>query len=107
MRRVVTAEQVRQADAYTIAHEPIASIDLMERAASACSAWLLAQFPADAAFAVLAGMGNNGGDGSAIARHLFEAGRSVRVIVVCHRETGSPDFRMNLERLDTRIGRAD
>jgi NAD(P)H-hydrate epimerase len=39
--KILSAEQIRAADRYTIAHEPIASIDLMERAASACVKWLL------------------------------------------------------------------
>src|SRR5262245_21292452 len=107
MRHVRTAEQVRQADAYTMAHEPIASIDLMERAASACSAWLLEHFPADTPFAVIAGMGNNGGDGLAIARRLHGAGRTVRVLIIPHRPAGSADFQVNLGRLDPVIPRSE
>lgn len=84
---VLTSEQIRQADAHTIANEPIASIDLMERAARACSdrilSWLEAGsfgYGRGSKIIVLCGPGNNGGDGAAIARHLSEAGHQVTVI---------------------------
>lgn len=35
MQKILSAEQIRAADQYTIEHEPVSSIDLMERAASA------------------------------------------------------------------------
>src|SRR5258705_10019420 len=39
--KILSAEQLRAVDRYTIGHEPIASIDLMERAAAAFVKWLL------------------------------------------------------------------
>lgn len=41
---ILDAEQIRAWDQYTIRNEPIASIDLMERAAAACVNWLLSRF---------------------------------------------------------------
>ena len=38
--KIFTAEQIRAWDAFTIEHEPIASIDLMERAAKKCVDWI-------------------------------------------------------------------
>ena len=35
--KILSIEDIRKADEYTIKNEPIASIDLMERAASKCS----------------------------------------------------------------------
>ena len=63
-------------DAYTIEHEPIASIDLMERAAKAIVNELTAQWPEkeDTRFVIFAGPGNNGGDALAVARLLAEKG---------------------------------
>ena len=99
---VLNADQVRRIDAYSIAHEPIASIDLMERAARACTDWLLRHVPPRGrAFLVLAGCGNNGGDGLAVARMLLAAGARVRVVHCRHREYLSHDARINLERLRT------
>ena len=40
--KILSVEQIRRADAYTIQHEPIASIDLMERASRAFVSWFCA-----------------------------------------------------------------
>ena len=77
--KILTAEQVRQWDQYTIQHEPIASINLMERAAAKGVDWLVQRdsfgekngYPGNS-FSVFCGKGNNGGDGLAIARLLAE-----------------------------------
>lgn len=98
MLPVFSAEQARQADALLMAQEPISSIDLMERAARGCADWLLRYFRQQERFLVLAGMGNNGGDGIAIARMLKEAGRQVRVDLIQHRQAPSPETGTNLER---------
>lgn len=96
---ILSAEQVRQTDAHTMAHEPISSIDLMERAAVNCAGRLMQLIPADRPVTVLAGMGNNGGDGLVIARVMHGTeGRRLRVILPQYREEGSPDFVTNLAR---------
>lgn len=95
---LLSAEQLREADRRTIAEEPISSIDLMERAAAACTEQLVARFPPEVPFVVLAGLGNNGGDGLAIARRLSVQGRMARVLVIAHRPAGSPDFLQQRER---------
>lgn len=90
--------EIKELDAYTIEHEPIASIDLMERAARALTAAVLATY-SGCCFAVFAGPGNNGGDGLAMARMLNDAGCSVRVWLVNPKGKLSPDCAVNLERL--------
>lgn len=95
---VLTAQDIRKWDQYTIGHEPIASIDLMERAAHACTAWLTARFPQPASFAVFCGRGNNGGDGLAMARQLQLEGYHVKVYVLQNERAGSPDFETNYTR---------
>ena len=42
--KVLSIEDIRKADAYTMANEPITSIDLMERAATNCFAFILKHF---------------------------------------------------------------
>lgn len=98
---VLSAEQVRKADAHTITHEPIASIDLMERASQRCAQWLAVRFPLSAqpAFIALCGPGNNGGDGMAIAHALFTAGHTVRVITCLGDRPLSADAAVNRDRL--------
>lgn len=97
---VLSAEQLQQADAHTIAHEPISSVDLMERAAVNCADKLKETLDRNLPVIVLAGMGNNGGDGLAMARMLHAAGQQhVQVLVPRHRSGGSPDFRINLSKV--------
>ena len=96
--KLFTTSQIRQLDQFTIDHEPIASIDLMERAADR----ILQQFKKDHTLnrdiLILAGPGNNGGDGLALGRMLLQAGYDVRVILL-HTGNLSPDCRQNKERL--------
>lgn len=90
---------VREADAYTIQNEPIASIDLMERASEAIVRQLVLRLQPTQEVVVFAGMGNNGGDGLAIARLLAKRGYDVRVYVVQTSKEGSADFHVNHNRL--------
>ncbi len=89
---ILTAEQLRQAEAYTIAHEPIASINLMERAAVSCANKLMEHLAYDVPVVVLAGMGNNGGDGLAVARNLHSAGQQEVSVVVLRYKTGGTAY---------------
>lgn len=98
--KILNADQIRQLDAYTIAHEPIASIDLMERAALAFVHWFTNQFgPKDGPVRIACGTGNNGGDGLAIARLLHQRFYSVEVLVFSISPNPTADFQANLERL--------
>lgn len=97
--KILNAQQVREWDAYTIAHQKISSLELMERAALTCTNWLIQHFRPDQSFIVFCGMGNNGGDGLAIARILTDQHYSVVVFVL---EEGKPskEFQSNYERLN-------
>jgi hydroxyethylthiazole kinase-like uncharacterized protein yjeF len=97
--KLFTAAQIRAADAYTISATPIASIDLMERAAAACRDWILFNFAKDSLFVILCGTGNNGGDGLALARMLHREGYGVKAFLLQTGADRSPDCQTNLERL--------
>ena len=96
---VYSPEQIRAWDAYTIRHEPISSLDLMERAADKCVQWLTKYYPQQKSFRIFCGKGNNGGDGLAIARMLILNGAQVQVHVLEFGRIGSDDFQANLQRL--------
>ncbi|QTN39924.1 NAD(P)H-hydrate dehydratase [Cryomorphaceae bacterium] len=98
--KILSVEQIREADRLTIEREPISSIDLMERAAAGITDRLTEIFDPNTPFTIYCGMGNNGGDGLAIARQLRSADYDVRVVVIQHRTTGSPDFETNLSKLN-------
>ncbi len=89
--------QVGAMDRYTIEHEPIKPIDLMERAARNCVGRMLEKYPFARKFCIVAGSGNNGGDGFAIARLLQEKGKEVRVYQPAHSGM-SPDCAENRNR---------
>ncbi|MES2425554.1 MAG: NAD(P)H-hydrate dehydratase [Bacteroidota bacterium] len=101
MLPLLTAQQIREADTYTIAHEPISSVDLMERASKAFVGWFINHFPdKKQAIAVYCGTGNNGGDGLAIARMLYEHKYlNIKINVARFSEKSTGDFNSNLQRL--------
>lgn len=96
---ILSAEQIRAWDEYTMQHEPILSIDLMERAASSCYSWLESNDYIGRSFAIYCGKGNNGGDGLALARMLSEAECPVTVHILEFGFKGTDDFQINLARL--------
>jgi ADP-dependent NAD(P)H-hydrate dehydratase / NAD(P)H-hydrate epimerase len=97
--KILSSQQQREADQYTILHEPIVSIDLMERAALCCADWLTAHYVQPTEFQLFCGTGNNGGDGLALARLLAQRNYSVTCYIVRFSATSSEDFEMNLTRL--------
>jgi NAD(P)H-hydrate epimerase len=97
---VLSAEQLRAWDQYTMEQEPVASIDLMERAARRCVDWMEShKIIQQQAFFIFCGKGNNGGDGLAIARMLHEKNRPVNVFILEFGQLGTPDFQHNLQLL--------
>jgi NAD(P)H-hydrate epimerase len=97
--KILNAEQIRAWDDYTIRNEPVSSIDLMERAAAACTGWLEKQHLLEYSFAIFCGKGNNGGDGLAIARMLAEKKCNVSVYILEFGQKGTNDFLTNLQRI--------
>ncbi len=101
--KILSAKQIKQADAYTITHEPIASIDLMERASLAFVKWFVQHYPSDKlTIHVICGTGNNGGDGLAVARLLSEKFYKVKVYPFLFSANMTDDFSANFERLKYR-----
>jgi hydroxyethylthiazole kinase-like uncharacterized protein yjeF len=101
MLPLLTASQIRDADAYTIANEPISSVDLMERASKAFVGWFINHFPDKRqAISIYCGTGNNGGDGLVIARMLCEHKYTSLVIKIARfSQKSTDDFNTHLSRL--------
>lgn len=106
MIKIPNAQQLNEWDAHTIQHEPIASIELMERACRAFVDWFVVRYDATLPVLVVCGTGNNGGDGLGIARMLHEWSYRVQVWIV-RGTPESPDFITNLNRLPGRIERIE
>ncbi len=96
--KILSTEQIRKADEYTILNEPVSSLDLMERAAHHCFNMINSDYHFDR-FSVFCGVGNNGGDGLVIARLLAQRGKFTEVYIVHYSENQSADFKTNLVRL--------
>lgn len=88
----------RRLDEYTIENEPIASIDLMERASYALYWEFLRNFPYTQPILIFAGPGNNGGDALALARMLLTSGFEASVYLV-YTASLSVDCETNRQRL--------
>jgi hydroxyethylthiazole kinase-like uncharacterized protein yjeF len=102
MRTLLTSAQMRSADQFTIAHKPIASIDLMEKAARAfVQSFLRDEFDTNKSVAIFCGKGNNGGDGLAIAHLLIANGyENIKVYIINFGKKQSDDFAINLQRIE-------
>ncbi|RYG07594.1 MAG: NAD(P)H-hydrate epimerase, partial [Chitinophagaceae bacterium] len=101
MQNVLTAKQLKEADAYTIQKLGITSLDLMEIASKAfVSVFKNEVKDQSKSIAVFCEQGNNGADGLAIARLLFAGGyQSVTVYLVAISTSFSDEYLSNLERL--------
>jgi NAD(P)H-hydrate epimerase len=97
--KILPIDKVREADEYTIKNEPVDSIDLMERAAKACYRWISDKVRQTDRIRIMCGLGNNGGDGLAIARLLAKKDYRVEVFVIRYADKSSDDFNINLDNL--------
>jgi hydroxyethylthiazole kinase-like uncharacterized protein yjeF len=98
--KIFTSGQIREIDDYTIRYEPVASVDLMERAAGQLFNWYVSKFERAHRIFVFVGPGNNGGDGLALARMLFTARYDVDVHYLKFSDKTSPDWDKNMSRLE-------
>lgn len=99
MKKVISVKQIKEADLFTIEHEPISSLLLMERAAKACFNWIRHRYAVDVEVSIFCGTGNNGGDGLVIADYLLAQQNNVRVFILKSSKSYSPDFIENEKRL--------
>lgn len=100
---VLTAQEMRQLDHLTINVHKISSLTLMERAGQAVVDVILKRWTqlAKRGVLVVAGKGNNGGDGLVIARLLKDREFPCEVACVAQERELSPDAATNLERYRT------
>ena len=97
--KIFTSTQIHELDRYTIEHEPIKSIDLMERAAKAITHTITEEWTTHTPVVVFAGPGNNGGDALAVARLLINEGYKVKTYLFNITNHLSDDCVLNRQRL--------
>ena len=95
---VVSAEQMREMDRLTIQKYGVPSLTLMERAGEGITKAILERFgrPAKKGVLVVAGKGNNGGDGFVVARLLKKKRIPCEVALLARKNELSPDAAHNL-----------
>ena len=103
---LANADDIRRLDRLTCERQGITSLQLMARAASRCTAKLLELYPDNHDWTIIAGPGNNGGDGLVIARQLFMRGDTVQVYRPHDRPCGA-DHDANAARLERLLPTAD
>ena len=101
--KILSAEQLREADAFTIDRENLAPGELMERAALSFTNWFEQHCTREKEIAIFCGPGNNGGDGLAIARLLNERDYLVRTFLPKTNSVFTPEFELNRDRLPQAI----
>jgi hydroxyethylthiazole kinase-like uncharacterized protein yjeF len=96
--KLVTTSQMQDLDRRTIQECGIAGIVLMEHAGRGTAELLVRSFPEVRTgwVAILAGQGNNGGDGFVIARHLMNWGIKTKVFLLTSRDNVRGDALANL-----------
>ena len=98
--KILPVDKIREADAFTIENEPIDSVDLMERAASKVYEWFVKRCKSkEVSVKIFCGIGNNGGDGLALARMLYATNIIPQVFIVRYSDKMSRDCEINFERL--------
>ncbi len=103
--KILTGTQIKETDRYTIDNEPIASIDLMERASIAIADWITVNIDKRHSLLFLVGKGNNGGDGLAVSRILSQKGYDCSVFLAFDKAVMTDECKTNLERLPAEVKR--
>jgi len=104
---VMTRDEVRAFDRWAINTLGLPGVVLMENAGRSCAELIkekLKHIPKPKV-CIFCGTGNNGGDGSVIARHLINGGFKVVVVLCGDRDKVKDDAKINLDVLE-RLGQS-
>ena len=96
--KILSAPQIKELDKFTIENEPIESIKLMERAATAFVRWFTEKFHKEQRVVIFCGSGDNGADGLAVGRMLIQKMFEVAIYHI-HSKKTSENYQTNEERL--------
>lgn len=106
MEYVVSAKQMKEYDRYTIEECNVPSLVLMENAAMSVKEEICNRFSFDHSnnpltVLISVGMGNNGGDGLALARMLKEEGWIVEIILLGDESKSTTEWKIQKNKLDS------
>lgn len=98
--KIFSKKQIYEGDIITTKKQSISSTDLMERAGTQIFNWMhLRMQGAQVPIHVFCGIGNNGGDGLVLARHLILDGYNVNTYIINCSDKRSKDFLINYDRI--------
>ncbi|MEA1784905.1 NAD(P)H-hydrate dehydratase [Arenibacter sp. GZD96] len=98
--KIFTTPQIYEADRITLERQGITSDALMERAGKQVFHWMHSRLQGtQKKIHIFCGIGNNGGDGLVVGRHLLEHSYKISVYIVAYSTSYSKDFAINLKRL--------
>ncbi len=98
--KIFSKAQIYEGDRLTAEKQNISSTELMERAGIQIFNWLHMRMQgAQVPIHIYCGIGNNGGDGLVVARHLINHGYNVHTYVVNYSDKRSKDFLKNYDRV--------
>lgn len=100
MKYILNAQQMKEADGRMIHEMGVPSLVLMERAALQCVSTMKEELTDFSSVLVVCGSGNNGGDGFAIARMLYEEQIPVDVVFVGRMESRSEETKTQMQILE-------
>lgn len=101
--KLFSPAEIKKWDEYTIQHEPITSLQLMERAAKSCVGAIIRNNDAEAEYIVFCGKGNNGGDGLAMTRLLNSSQIKATAVIVHYTPAFSQDAEENFKLLESQF----
>ena len=100
LMKLFSKDQIYEGDKLTIERQNISSTDLMERAGNQIFNWMHLRLQgAQVPIHIFCGIGNNGGDGLVLARHLILDGYHVKTYIVNCSDKRSKDFLINYDRI--------
>lgn len=98
--KLFSKEQIYEGDKLTTERQKISSTELMERAGTQIFNWMHMRMQgAQVPIHVFCGIGNNGGDGLVLARHLITHGYNVVTYIVNCSDKRTKDFLLNYDHI--------
>jgi len=97
MNILVDSRQMKNCDNNTIHHFGIPSLVLMERAALGVAEEIEKNVQAGSRVLLVCGTGNNGGDGLAVARMLWQKAYDVTAVVIGDWQKASKETKQQME----------
>jgi ADP-dependent NAD(P)H-hydrate dehydratase / NAD(P)H-hydrate epimerase len=97
--KIFRSNQIRGIDNYTIEHEPVSSLDLMERASSKLFEWFSRNLERSRRILIFIGPGNNGADGLVLARLLIRNDYKPELYYIHFTEKTTEEWKINFGRV--------